>query len=203
MLEIRVITSGVVETNTYILTADGSREAVIIDPASDLVYEFVKKNEFIPVLIINTHGHFDHIAGNHLFEGVDIAIHKQDEYMLYSPEDNLSKLFEQEIISPEAGVILKEGDILDIAGLSLSILHTPGHTEGSISVLCEDVVFTGDTLFCGTIGRTDLPHGDYEKITQSIKKLMDLDDDIMVYPGHGRSTTIGRERKSNVYLCDI
>ncbi len=202
-MDIRVINSGPVETNSYIISAGGESEVVVIDPASRVVFDFIMDRGLRPVLIINTHGHFDHIAGNCFFEGVDIAIHKRDMDMLTCPDKNLSVMFGQKIVSPEAAHILSDREIIKVGDIEIEVLHTPGHTGGSVCLKIADVLFTGDTLFAGSIGRTDLPGGDYEKIMDSIKRLLEFPDDTIIYPGHGLSSTIGKERRTNVYICSI
>ncbi len=202
-MDIRVINSGPVETNSYIISTGRESEVVVIDPASRLVFDFIRDRGLRPVIIINTHGHFDHIAGNRFFEGIEIAVHKMDLDMLDSAEKNLSIMFGEPIISPSASRILSDGDIIRAGDIEIEVMHTPGHTAGSICLRLADVLFTGDTLFAGSIGRTDLPCGDYEKIVDSIRRLLEFPDETIIYPGHGLSSTIGKERRTNAYICSI
>jgi glyoxylase-like metal-dependent hydrolase (beta-lactamase superfamily II) len=132
---------------------------------------------------------------------VPIFIHKLDKDFLSDPGMNMSRLFMAGIVSPGAERLLEEGDILNLGGLELKILHTPGHTPGSISVVLDGVVFTGDALFRGSIGRTDFEYGDQDSLIRSItQKLFTLKDDTIVYPGHGEPSTIGEEKKSNPFF---
>ena len=190
---IKKIVVGGLETNCYIFADLDTLDAALIDPGSDGngIKKEIEKYNLNLKCIINTHGHGDHISSNGKFNA-PIYIHKLDAYFLRNAELNLSALFGFSIKSPEASRILEDNDIVNIGDLRLKVLHTPGHTPGSISLLSDDVIFTGDTLFMNGIGRTDLPHGSEEKITESIKnKLFTLSDKTVVYPGHGPSTGRG------------
>ena len=205
---------GSLATNCYIIICEETRKAIIIDPgfsaeeANEILNEIVK-NGFKVEKIINTHGHFDHIIGNDILKALTkakILIHKNDASMLLDPSKNLSRMLGRDIISPKADRLVEEGEIIKVGDLELKVIHTPGHTEGSISLFCEKekVVFTGDTLFAGSIGRTDLPGSSFEEIMHSLKeKLMNLPDETVVYPGHGGKTTIGREKGTNPFLSSL
>jgi len=205
---------GSLATNCYIIICEETRKAIIIDPgfsaeeANEILNEIVK-NGFKVEKIINTHGHFDHIIGNDILKALTkakILIHKNDASMLLDPSKNLSRMLGRDIISPKADRLVEEGEIIKVGDLELKVIHTPGHTEGSISLFCEKekVVFTGDTLFAGSIGRTDLPGSSFEEIMHSLKeKLMNLPDETVVYPGHGGKTTIGREKGKNPFLSSL
>lgn len=196
---IKRIVVGALETNCYILADLDSKECVLIDPGSDgggIISE-VKKYGLNIKCIINTHGHGDHISSNGKFKA-PIYIHNLDADFLRDSKLNLSASFGFAIKSPSASRLLKDGDIIKIGNLELKVLHTPGHTPGSISLLSDGVVFSGDTLFMGGIGRTDFTYGSEEKLINSIKKkLFALNKDTVVYPGHGPSTTIGKEKREN------
>lgn len=198
-------------TNCYILVCERTRESIIIDPGfnkfdEELVLQKIRERELTIKYIINTHGHVDHISGNLRVKeetGANIAIHHYDADMLMNPKRNLSKMLGLNITSPPPDLILQDGDKLKVGHFEVEVLHTPGHTPGSISLYLEreGVVFTGDTLFAGSIGRTDLPGSSYERIILSIReKLLRLPDETMVYPGHGSETTIGVERRENIFL---
>ncbi|MFH1825518.1 MAG: MBL fold metallo-hydrolase [Candidatus Firestonebacteria bacterium] len=152
-----------------------------------------------------THAHFDHIgADKELKEktGADLLIHKEDSTILKESLKILSKFGGKDIMV-EPDKLLKEGDIVNVGRLNLEVIHTPGHTPGGICIKIEDVVFCGDTLFKGGMGRYDFPFASYEDLINSIKKkLFILPDDTMIYPGHGDFTTIGEERKNNPFLMN-
>ncbi|MBI5206384.1 MAG: MBL fold metallo-hydrolase, partial [Candidatus Firestonebacteria bacterium] len=189
-----------------------TRKTAVIDPGSSQCWEiidFIKQESLELIYIINTHGHVDHIAGNNFlkehFPQAKILIHPLDEPMLHNSQKNLSSFYdfyEQKEISSIADGLINENDVISLGDIKFHILHTPGHTKGSISLLLDNKnIFCGDTLFKYSIGRTDLPGGSYESIISSIKtKLFLLDDSSNVYPGHGEFTTIGKERRKNPYL---
>ncbi len=193
---------GPMGANCYIVTHNPTKDACIIDPGGEpeRIMDFIKKNGLKPKFIINTHGHGDHILGNGYF-GVPIYIHRLEKDFLTDPGLNLSGAFGLSIKTPKASKLLEDGDKVYLNDLEFEILHTPGHTPGGISIKLKDVVFTGDTLFAGTVGRTDLPDGDEKALLGSIRsKLFTLDDDTLVYPGHGQESTIGIEKESNPFF---
>lgn len=194
---------GPLGVNCYIVADTASKEACVIDPGADgeKIKRFLSKNCLELRFIINTHGHGDHIAANSEL-GAPVYIHSLDKDCLTDPKKNMSAgIFMFEIISPEAARLLADGDVIRLGSLELKVLHTPGHTKGSISLALDGVIFTGDTLFQGGIGRTDLAGGDEDQILNSIrKKLLVYDDDTVIYPGHGGPSTIGEEKRSNPFL---
>jgi hydroxyacylglutathione hydrolase len=183
---------GWLSTNCYVVGCEETKEAVVIDPGMDSereteeILKFIEQNSFHIKYIINTHGHPDHIAGDAIMKeatGAPILIH----------ENNAERV--------QADRKLHDGDILQVGNFKLVILHTPGHTKDGISLLGDKVVFTGDTLFAGSVGRTDFIGGSFEELLRSIKtKLLSLPDSFKVYSGHGPSTTIGDEKKYNPFL---
>ena len=199
---------GLLETNCYLISCEKTKEAAVIDPggeeAADLILNLLQKNNFNLKYIINTHGHIDHIIGNNLLKVKTEAlllIHRLDADMLIDGNKNISSFMGKEICSPHADKLLEEGDEISLGTLKLKFIHTPGHTPGGISLVVDNIVFTGDTLFAGGIGRTDLPGGSYQDLQKSIKeKLLVLSDDKIIYPGHGPDSTIGEERRTNLYL---
>lgn len=210
-MQVISLTVGPLSTNCYILVCEESRESAIIDPGfnkidEEFVLEKICEQKLRVKYIINTHGHLDHISGNAKVKEETkaiIAVHYYDADMLTDPEKNLSRMLGLNIISPPADLVLRDGDKLRVGRHEIQVLHTPGHTPGSISLYLgeEKIVFTGDTLFAGSIGRTDLPGSSYEELISSIKKkLLTLPDETRVYPGHGPETTIGVERRENVFL---
>ena len=193
---------GPLAVNAYILADPKTKDACLIDPGADhkKIKDFLSKNELKLKFIINTHGHGDHIGSNGSF-GVPIYIHSLDKDFLTDPRKNLSPLFMFSITSPKAARLLEDGDIIKLGAISLKVMHTPGHTPGSISLQSGHIVFTGDTLFNNGVGRTDLEYGDEEALSNSIKKkLMTLEDETIIYPGHGEPSTIGDERRGNPFL---
>jgi len=199
---------GALETNCYLIACKKTKKAAVIDPGGeeevDLILNLLQKNNFNLKYIINTHGHIDHIIGNNLLKAKTEAlllIHRLDADMLGDANKNFSSFMGKEICSPHADKFLEEGDEISLGTLNLIVIHTPGHTPGGISLVSNIIVFTGDTLFAGGIGRTDLPGGSYHNLIKSIKeKLLILGDDKIIYPGHGPNSTIGKERRTNPYL---
>lgn len=193
---------GPLETNCYIVSDPATRQACLIDPGADpaVIKDYVRKNSLELKFIINTHGHGDHIAANNQFK-VPIYIHQLDGDFLTDTGLNLSKMFIFGITSPKASRLLKDGDTITLGNLTLDVIHTPGHSPGSISVKVGDAVFTGDALFAGGIGRTDFAYGDTDLLMRSITdRLFTLNDDTRIYPGHGPQSTIGEEKRSNPFF---
>jgi glyoxylase-like metal-dependent hydrolase (beta-lactamase superfamily II) len=207
---VKMFTVGMLAANCYLVGCEKKREAAVIDPGFDDAQEAEKimkevdKEKLHVKYIVNTHGHSDHISGNRILKemtGAPILIHEQDASMLTSGERNFSYMYREKTTSPPADKLLHEGDIISVGNVRLKVLHTPGHSKGGISLLCDDIVFTGDTLFAGSIGRTDFPDASYKEIMHSIKsKLAVLPDYFKVYPGHGPTSTIGEEKRSNPFL---
>jgi len=197
---------GLLEANCYILYDENSKEAIIIDPGGDGEYILSKiEEEKLNVrYIVLTHGHFDHIGAVGFLKdetGGLVAIHKLDAENLMNGYKNLSYSMGIEMKQTEADLLLEHGSVIEFGDVKCKIIHTPGHSEGSICILAPGIVFTGDTLFRGSIGRTDFPGGNYEVLLKSIaKNLLSLDDNTVVYPGHGLETTIAAEKEVNPFL---
>ena len=193
---------GPLAVNAYLLADPASKKACLIDPGADAkkIKDFIKNNGFELKFIINTHGHGDHIGANGKFD-VPIYVHSLDKDFLGDPDKNMSRMFIFSVKSPPAARLLEDGDTIEVGALKLTVLHTPGHTPGSLSLKLDGIVFTGDTLFNSGVGRTDFDYGDETALLNSIKnKLMTLADDTIIYPGHGEESTIGRERRDNPFL---
>jgi glyoxylase-like metal-dependent hydrolase (beta-lactamase superfamily II) len=211
MLQIECFTFNPFQENTYVLW-DETLDCIIIDPGCSNKYEqdelvsFIEKNKLKPVKLINTHCHIDHVMGNAFIAkrfGIDLYIHKDDLFLLENVE-NIGKMYGISVnSSPPPKYFLDENQSLDFGNVKMKIFHTPGHSPGSISFYdsTSKILVVGDVLFNGSIGRTDLPGGDYETLIQSIKhKLLPLGDDVLVYSGHGTYTNIGKERLTNPFL---
>lgn len=194
-------------TNSYIVWDEKSLEAIIIDPASnsDVFKTFISKENLKLKYLINTHGHLDHIGGNaHIKSQFDIPliIHKDDADMLFNPNLNLSIAVGKKIISPRANILVSGDESNYFIGKhKIKFIHTPGHTKGSMCVLIDNTLISGDTLFYESIGRTDLPGASYDEIASSIKsKLFVLPDSTLILPGHGNTTSIENEKVGNPFV---
>jgi len=201
-LMVHAFVVGPLGMNCYVVVDAATKEACLIDPGGDpnTIKNFLKKHGFDLKFIINTHGHGDHIAANSFFN-VPIYIHRLDSDFLTDPDKNLSKSLLFRVVSPPASRLLEDGDVIELGKTRLEVIHTPGHTIGSISVKVGGIVFTGDTLFQGSVGRVDLGCGSEEQLFKSIKeKLLILSERTVIYPGHGEHSTIGEEKRTNPFL---
>ncbi len=201
------VTVGAFQENCYLYACPVTHEAVIIDPGDEAesILKTISELKLIPKYIINTHGHIDHICAiDEVSEvyPVPLAIHPADVYMY--TDERIAQMFGRSapLVQRMPDILLKEGDTLSFGTLSLAVLHTPGHTPGGICLVSEPYcVFSGDTLFNRNIGRTDLEGGNYEQIIASIReKLYTLDDELVVFPGHGTPTTILEEKHENPFV---
>jgi len=193
--------------NCYIVGCEETREVAVIDPGGNprAILNFLKENDLTAKYIINTHGHIDHIGANRAVKeatNAKLLIHKDDAKMLVNPASNLSFLMGSKLTSPAADEYIDEGDIIKLGNtVELKVMHTPGHSPGGICLQTGNIIFVGDTLFQGSVGRTDFPGGSYKQLIQVIKeKLLCYDDEVVCYPGHGPATTIGFERENNPFL---
>jgi len=211
-LIIKTLTVGPILTNSYIVGDESSKEGMIIDPGGDgkRIVDEVRRLGLTIKYVVNTHGHFDHtLANSEVMTALKmlqdsppaLAIHPADATLL-AVGGGAAWFGVQADPSPPPDLELNEGDVLTLGDIELEVWHTPGHSLGSVSLVCpaEGVVFDGDVLFNAGIGRTDLPGGDYYTLMNSIKRLLTLPDETKVYSGHGPATTIGDERRSNPWL---
>jgi hydroxyacylglutathione hydrolase len=201
------ITVGIFQENCYLYACPQTHEAVIIDPGDEAprILEQIKALQLIPKYIINTHGHLDHImaidAVSEVYP-VPLAIHPADVYM-YTEERTARRYgLQPPLVRRKPDILLQDGDTFTFGTLSLKVLHTPGHTPGGVCLLSEPhCLFSGDTLFHRSIGRTDLEGGSFDQLVTSIReKLYTLDEDLVVFPGHEGPTTIGEEKYENPFV---
>lgn len=197
---------GLMQVNAYILASGEGKEALIIDPGDEAnkIKRALDKHRLKPLFIVNTHGHYDHIGADDEF-GVSVYIHRQDVVLLQDPRLNLSALFSFGYRVKSKIMPLKDKDKIELEGMELEVIHVPGHTAGGIALYLkkpeEKILFTGDTLFCQGIGRTDLAGGSETLLLNSIReKLLCFPDETIIYPGHGDSSTIGQEKRNNPFL---
>jgi len=200
------LTVGRLETNCYITGDEKTNEVMVIDPGDEdeKIYKTLVERKYEVIYIVLTHGHADHISAVKSLKektGAQVAIHQADSAALLDGRINLSIYMGSESVQVPADIELKDNSELKLGSYLFQIMHTPGHTPGGICIWTGNTLFSGDTLFWESIGRTDLPGGDYEQLLNSIReKLMRLEDSTVVYPGHGNKTTIGHERKYNLYI---
>ncbi|MCD6440365.1 MAG: MBL fold metallo-hydrolase [Candidatus Marinimicrobia bacterium] len=202
-----IVTGSFVE-NTWILSDDVNRHAVIFDPGDNVssIVGKIDELKLTPVFILNTHAHPDHIgAAAELQKRYDLpfALHEKELDIFNSAKNIAQYLGIQNFQLPEVTTLLSDGQVLEVNSMHLQVLHTPGHTPGSVCYITDKHLFAGDTLFRGTVGRTDLPGGSLKQLNESLLRLSQLNPDTKVYPGHGEATSITEELKSNPFLKDL
>ena len=205
-LEIECFVVNPLQVNCYVISCKSSGNAAIIDPGEgnqDIV-SYISERQIVPKMILNTHGHLDHVAGNKFYKepfSIPIVIHKADEHLLTANDTMLSPLF-PDYIPAKADSYISDDQTININdSISIKVIETPGHTQGSVCFAINNIIFSGDTLFRGSIGRTDLLGGDPHQLLASIKqRLLPFPDDTICFPGHGEHTTIGYEKRNNPFL---
>ena len=195
MLNIRTLPLGAYQTNCYLVWDESADTCVVIDPGyqpETVLAEAERLGKKIAAIFL-THGHFDHVGGvKGIAMDTDCPVYLHEADLSMPPQMTAGPLYYTKLYN--------EGDFVEAAGLSFKVLHTPGHTPGSVCLMCENAMFSGDTLFWGSCGRTDLPGGNWGVIQKSLKRLASLSGDYDVYPGHGDATRLSFERKYNPYM---
>jgi glyoxylase-like metal-dependent hydrolase (beta-lactamase superfamily II) len=203
------------ETNCYVVSENPAGPAVVIDapPEDHEIADLLAEHDLTPVALLLTHGHVDHMGGAGRFQrrtGAAVYVHPNDDYLTLDPAQQLRSLFGTiptgDWAPPNTRTDLVDGEVLDLAGLDIEVRHTPGHTPGHCCFYLESaaVLFSGDQLFARSVGRTDLPGGDWEQLLASMKaKVLTLPDEVRVLPGHGPGTTVGEERRLNPFLVGL
>lgn len=211
VVHVRRIVSAPFAENTFVARIEGRSDCLVVDPGldPDQIIAYLEREQLTPAMILNTHGHADHIAGNaemkRLWPDAPLVIGRGDAPKLTSAVLNLSQAFGMPVTSPPADQLLDEGDIVEAAGFELAVVEIPGHSIGHIAFISRGTtppfVFGGDILMAGSTGRWDFPDGSKEQLLRGIRtKLFPLPDDTTVYPGHGQKTTIGEEKRTNPIL---
>lgn len=205
-MEIKTFQIGMFEVNCYLVADEVSKICAVIDPGgvSDELDDYIKSQQLNVKYIIFTHGHFDHIAGakhyRDKFPNAVIYIHPEDSLCLTDERANFTYPAPYEFVPVKPNAFMYDGDVLSLGNLNFTVLHTPGHTKGCVSLYSDGVLFSGDTLFYRSVGRTDFPGGSFETLKESVIKLYGLPDNTTVYPGHGQSTRLGEEKFENPFV---
>lgn len=193
-----------IENNNYLLIDEQTKEAALIDCSSfddEIISELKKQNAKLKYVLL-THGHFDHISGlNDLPEGIEVLMHQNDDNWVKEVNTYLPMIGMPSMEVPVINKYIKDGDVLKIGELEIKVIHTPGHTQGGVCFYVDDVLFSGDTIFRESVGRCDLPGGNFDQIVESIEqKIFTLPEETIIYSGHGRSSTVGWEKEHNRFM---
>jgi glyoxylase-like metal-dependent hydrolase (beta-lactamase superfamily II) len=205
MIKVKKVKTGIIGENCYIVYDSDTKRTAIIDPGEDPdeIINTIDSENLKPDIIINTHGHYDHIAGDdkiRLRYRIPLAVHKDDSEMLADPQKNGSLIWGLSVTVKDPEILLEDNQKIKQSFINFKVLSTPGHSKGSICLLFDSYLFTGDTLFAGTAGRTDLFGGNTEELLISLEKIKKLDPSTIVYPGHESMTTIANELRHNPFL---
>lgn len=203
MVKIHTLVLGPLQTNCYVVHEENGTSCVVVDPAysPEIILDFAKKHNLTIEAILLTHGHFDHLGALEALKaetGCALWMHEGDYHWRRDPmNDYLYPLHDKDL-----GEIFfcQDGTVIRAAGLDFQVLHTPGHSQGSVCYRCGNALLSGDTLFAGGCGRTDLPGGNWATIQMSLTDLAELEEDLHVFPGHGESTTLAQEKRYNPYM---
>lgn len=207
-LVVHQMSVGPLQVNCFIVYCDKTKQAMVIDPGEEAsrILHFVERHGLHVSKVVNTHCHFDHIGANQQVveaTGAELMLHKDDLPLLQNARNHAQVYGLQVAPSPQPDKLLGQGDTFQLGELTFQVFHVPGHSPGGICLLSEGHLFVGDVLFSGSIGRTDLPGGDYDSLVEGVReRLFSLDDETVVHPGHGPDTTIGRERQMNPFVGD-
>ncbi len=206
-MELEIFVANAIREKAYLLYDENTKKAICVDPGNNdtLIADFVKEKQLDLVYILLTHGHFDHIMGVKFLKefGAKVVAHNDEDEILKNTQINGGAMYNMDV-TVDADIFVTDGKVLKDAGFDIKVLHTPGHTKGGVCFLIEseDIVFTGDTLFRETIGRSDLYTGDFDTLISSInEKLFTLNDDMICFPGHGENTNIGFEKQCNPFFA--
>jgi len=207
-MTIKSLAVGALENNCYVIADENTKECLVVDPGDepDRILDVIRENRLKVQYIICTHAHFDHVAAVSEIKketGAELLIHADDLDIYRKTKDQAILWGFEADDQPEPDAFVSEGDKLRVGGLRFEVLHTPGHSPGGICLYGEGILITGDTLFAGSVGRTDLYGGDVRELRKSFKRLMSLPDNIRVLPGHGDESTIGRERTDNFFSGNL
>lgn len=203
---LKQIIAGPFEANNYLIIDENTKKAVLIDCSGsiDKVKQELDAHNATLEKVLLTHAHIDHIAGCYEAQqklGVKIFINEEDLFLVQNLKQQLQMFGLPPTQEPKIDGFIKDGDIIEIGSLKIKVIHTKGHSKGGSCFLVKDKLFSGDTLFLGSVGRTDLPGGNYQELEDSItKKIFTLDGDLTIYPGHGPSTTLEREKEHNPFF---
>lgn len=198
---------GALETNCYLVYCPETLECAVVDPGAEAerIFRLIAEKGLHPIVILNTHGHVDHVGANKDVKdkfNIPLSIHSSDSAMLESVHQFEIGFLIGAKASPSADDFLKDGDKIEIGKSYLKVIHTPGHSPGSVSFLGDGFILSGDTLFNGGVGRTDLPGGSWDTLMSTIKnKILTMSEETTVLPGHGPATTVGQEKETNPFIA--
>lgn len=203
-MRIDVMTVGPLQANCFIVWDDSSREAIVIDPGDepDRILSFIKENNLKVRYIVCTHAHFDHVGALpelKVHTGAPVAVHEAEKE-IYEGARDMAAFFGYDIEKlPEPDIYLRDNDLINMGSVQLRVLHTPGHSPGGLCLYGNGVIFTGDTIFAGSVGRTDFYGGDINQLKHSFKRILSLPPDTKIFPGHGPGTTVDEEKRENPF----